>query len=342
VDQSGGLLAIEQLSVTQPLDRVRPWRKGTERYAPNERTAGPHRDETGSRDWFKVLAPITRPLGRRPINDLAQSGLVCHLSSSPIFAANGGRKGRGDEGAPSPVPKLHRRVDGLRIGPRVLGLVERRHLSALECPHLGADARIGEVEHSKETLFNFHHRLHTNGAVREPLGEVRQRAELGACVGEVVAVGVDDRGGQRALRPSDRPRIHRVGGTDLPTRMRHCRLRLRRRLPRASGFPSIGKWAGLLAGEATIGVQSDSTVLTGGPLDRRSTHLPALLVGDGAADGRARAERRTAVLGLLDVPEVSRHDPDRGGSSRARLRTRVVGGWKFGAGGVRGAEAAAG
>ncbi len=50
----------------------------------------------------------------------------------------------------------------------------------------------------------------------------------------------------------------------------------------------------------------------------------------------------TAVLGLLDVPEVSRHDPDRGGSSRARLRTRVVGGWKFGAGRVRGAKAAAG
>ena len=93
------------------------------------------------------------------------------------------------------------RTDWLAALPVVAGVaafVKCRHLGAVELHRLCADSWVVEVEHP-QLVADFHDRLDTHVVVAVELGVASERLQLRAGVGQVVAVGIDDRHAERAV-----------------------------------------------------------------------------------------------------------------------------------------------
>jgi hypothetical protein len=75
----------------------------------------------------------------------------------------------------------------------MLRLIQRGDLSPCERENFSPHRGIAEVQHPQAPILDFGHRLDPHVPVTEPLGERRQRLELGPRVREVVAMRVDNR-----------------------------------------------------------------------------------------------------------------------------------------------------
>ena len=89
--------------------------------------------------------------------------------------------------------------DESEVGLRRRRIVEGRHLGAVETANGSAHAGVEQVEDSEGAVAASGHGHDADEAAAVAVGEVGEGAELGLGIGEVVAVGVDDRGSEGAV-----------------------------------------------------------------------------------------------------------------------------------------------
>jgi hypothetical protein len=69
----------------------------------------------------------------------------------------------------------------------------------LECENRRPRRGVSEIQYAKCSVLRLGHRLNTNEPIAVPLGEHRERMELGSRVCEIVAMWIDDRCPERPI-----------------------------------------------------------------------------------------------------------------------------------------------